>query len=439
MHIIFRRFLTYFAIAIFVIASSFFVFISFGYRYNFTKNKFEKTSVLYIKSYPREASVLLNDKKYKKTTPTQINYLKPDVYKIEVGKEKYQNWEKQINIRVDETVFLENISLFFSEPKITVIKDGNFQEISISPNKEMILFYDNNNKSLNIFDIKSNNIANIEKNISEINYSLWSSDNQKILFESNNKYFVSFPYLNKDILDLSKHINFKIKSFAWDKFNSDILYIIDFSDNLYKFDVVNIKLENTELKNILAIKPEGDKIFYVQKQKDHTIFTFYRKNSKDSDFIVIPHSSNYKFLEPYRDYFCLLDGSSNKMYLMDPNQKDYILKTIYNIDDVSWDLYNRILLLENDFEIRIYDIKTQEEKTILRSSQKIDTAFWHRNNNHVFYKLNNELKVLELDDRWGRNEFLIQKDMISNNILANRRGNIIYYITKEGLIKNTIQ
>ncbi|MDD4290299.1 MAG: PEGA domain-containing protein [Patescibacteria group bacterium] len=439
MHIIFRRFLAYFTIIVFIIASCFFVFISFGYRYNFIKNKFEKTSVLYIKSYPRDANVLLNDKKYKKTTPTQINYLKPDVYKIQVEKEKYQKWEKQIRVRVDETVFFENTSLFFTEARLAMIEQGDFQEISISPNKEMILFYDKSNKNLNIFDIKSNNIANIEKNISELNYTLWSSDNQKILFESKNKYFVSFPYLSKNTLDLSKHLNFKIKSFSWDKFNSDILYIIDFSDNLYKFDVVNLKLENTGLKNILAVKPEGDKIFYVQKQKDQTIFTFYRKNSKDSDFIVVPYSNNYKFLEPYRDYFCLLDGNSNKMYLMDPNQKDYILKTIYNIDGVSWDLYNRILLLKNDFEIRIYDIKTQEEKTILRSSQKIDGAFWHRNNNHIFYKLNNELRVLELDDRWGRNEFLIKKDIISNNILTNRRGNIIYYITKEGLVKNTIQ
>lgn len=439
MHIIFRRFLTYFAILIFIAASCFFVFMSFGYRYNVTKNKFEKTSVLYVKSYPRNANVLLNDKQYKKLTPAQINYLKPDIYKIQVIKEKYQKWEKQISIRADETVFLENISLFFTEPKISIIKQGNFQEISTSPNKEIVSFYDNKNKSLNIFDIKSNNIANIEKNISPINYSLWSSDNQKILFESNNTYFVSFPYLNKDILDLSKHLNFKIKSFIWDKFNSDILYIIDFSNSLYKFDVVSTKLENTGLKNILAVKPEGDKIFYVQQQKDQTIFTFYKKNSKDSDFIVIPKSSNYEFLEPYRDYFCLLDRNSDKMYLMDPNQKDYILKTIYNVDDVSWDLYNRILLLKNDFEIRIYDIKTQEEKTVMRSSQKIDLTFWHRNNNHIFYESNNELKVLELDDRWGRNEFLIQKDIFSKSILANRRGNILYYVTKDGLIKNTIQ
>ncbi len=439
MHIILRKFLAYFATTIFVIASCFFVFISFGYRYNFTKNRFEKTSVLYIKSYPRGADVLMNDKKYKDTTPAQINYLKPDVYKIQVIKDKYQKWEKQISVRIEEAVFLENISLFFTEPQTSIIESGEFTEVSISPNKEMILFYDNKNKNLNVFDIKSNNIATIEENQSIIDYSLWSSDNQKILLRSNNKYFVSFPYLNKDIMDLSTYLNFKIKSFTWDKFNSNLLYIIDYSGNLYKFDVVSIKLENLQLNNILAVKPEGDKIFYVQKQKNQTIFTYYKKNQEGVDFIVVPYSETYEFLEPYRDYFCLFDKSSTKLYIMDPNQKNYILKTIYNAKDVSWDLYNRILLLKNDFEIWTYDIKTQEEKIISRSSQKIDTAFWHRNNNHIFYESNSELKVLEFDDRWGRNEFLIKKDVISKYVLANRRGNILYYITQFGLEKNTIQ
>ncbi|HNZ86237.1 MAG TPA: PEGA domain-containing protein [bacterium] len=439
MHIALRKILVYISVIIFIIASAFFIFLSFGYRYSFTKRKFEKTSVAYIKSYPRGADVFINKKKYKTKTPIQINYLKPDVYNIGVVKDKYQKWSKQIYIKAEETVFLEDISLFYSDPEISILKDGYFQEISISPNKEMILFYDNENKNINIFDIKSNKFSTIEKNILAINYSLWSPDNQKLLLEANDKYLISFPYLNKTVLDLSQYLNFKVKSFAWDKFNSNMLYIIDTSGNLYAFDVVNKKLENKKLNNILAVKPEGDKLFYIQKQKDQTIFTYYKKNQQDAEFIIVPYSDNYEFLEPYRDYFCLLDKNSYRMYLMDPNQKDYIIKILYNVEDVSWDLYNRILLLKNDLEIRTYDVKTQEEKTINRSSQKIDNVFWHRNNNHIFYESNNELKVIELDDRWGRNEFLITKDMTSLHVLENRRGNILYYVTKNGFIKNIIQ
>ncbi len=42
---------------IFFLASIFFILLASGYNYNFLKNKFEKTSVLYIKSYPRNATI----------------------------------------------------------------------------------------------------------------------------------------------------------------------------------------------------------------------------------------------------------------------------------------------------------------------------------------------------------------------------------------------
>ncbi len=440
MNLIVRKFINYFAILLFISASMFFIFISFGYKYNFSKNKFEKTAVLYLKSYPKGADVFMNSKKYKDSTPVQINYLKPDAYKIEVLKDKYQKWEKQIVIKAEETVFLENISLFFADSEKSVFKQGVFEEISISPNKEMLLFYDNQNKELNIFDMKSENVSLIEKDISSVEYSLWSSDNQKLLLKSNNKYFISFPNLNKTILDLSSYLNFKAKSFAWDKFKPELLYIIDVGGNVYKFNVLDNKLEAVGLKNILALKPEGDKIFYIQTQKNQTIFGLFDKNSKQvPDFVGIPYSEKYEFLEPYRDYLCLLDSNAHKLYLIDPNEDNYLVKTFSSVDEASWDLYNRTLLLKNNFEIWSYDVNLDKEEIINRLSSNVDVAFWHRNNNHIFYLSNNDLKVLELDSRWSRNEFLISKDFTSKHVLANRRGNILYYITKDGLIKNTIQ
>lgn len=440
MNIIVRKILNYFAIIIFLIASCFLIFISFGYKYNFSKNKFEKTSVLYIKSYPRGAEIFMNGKRHKKSTPAQINYLKPDIYKIEVLKDKFQKWEKQITIRAEETVFLENISLFFDSPEKEIIKKGELKEISISPNKEILLFYDNQNEELNTFDIKSENISVIEKNLKNINYSLWSSDNQKILIKSDEKYFILFPYLNKSMLDLSNYINFNVKSFVWDKFKPELLYIVDLNGSVFKFNTLNNKLEKVELKDVLAIKPEGDKIFYIQRQKNQTIFGLLdRGKEQDDHFVSVPYSEKYEFLEAYKDYICLLDKNINRLYLIDPNLKDYLIKTFYNVNDVSWDLYNRSLLLRNNFEIWFYDVGLKKEEIINRVSSNIDIAFWHRNNNHVFYSVNQDLKIVEIDSRWGRNEFFIEKNFVSKYILANKRGNIFYYITIDGLEKNTIQ
>ncbi len=66
MNLIVRKFINYFAILLFISASMFFIFISFGYKYNFSKNKFEKTAVLYLKSYPKGAgthNIIINGAK----------------------------------------------------------------------------------------------------------------------------------------------------------------------------------------------------------------------------------------------------------------------------------------------------------------------------------------------------------------------------------------
>jgi len=101
------------AVLIFLLASVFFILLALGYNYNFSKNKFEKTSILYLKSYPRGSSIFLNNEKYSEDTPTEITHLKPDLYNIRVEKENYQNWEKQFLIKPEQTVFVEDISLFY--------------------------------------------------------------------------------------------------------------------------------------------------------------------------------------------------------------------------------------------------------------------------------------------------------------------------------------
>jgi len=194
------------AILIFLGASSFFILLSLGYTYNFSKNRFEKTSVLYLKSYPRDAKIFLNDKESKYITPNEITHLKPDLYKIRIEKENYQSWEKTLLIKPRQTVFIEDISLFYNQPEVEIIQEGNFQELSISPDKQRLLFYDLDNGNIDIFDLSENQIINIETKIDEPEYSLWSANSQKILLKIGKEYFISSVYLNEDLLAINDYI-----------------------------------------------------------------------------------------------------------------------------------------------------------------------------------------------------------------------------------------
>lgn len=451
-----RRIYLVLIVVIFFTVSVFLISLALGYKYNFLKHKFEKTSILYIKSYPKDASIFLNDKKYSNSTPARITHLKPDLYNIKVSKDTYQTWEKQLLIRPDESVFIEDISLFLQKPESELLKSGNFKELSISPDREKFLFYDKDNNELDFFNISDNQVIPIEKNIGNIEDNIWSPDNKKILLKINEstdflpvkysklnqdgEYFVSFTFLNSPILRLSDYIKFNIKNCVWDKFDSNLLYLTDSSLNLYSFDVDKKALKLMNIKNVLAIKPEKSKIFYTFIEGNTTyLYVFDIEKNEKQKILSFENNDNYEFLSPYRDYFCLFDTNLKVLHLIDPNLNNSLVKTFYDVDSADWDLYNRILLLKNDYEISYYDTKIDEQNIINRFSTKISNAFWHRNNNHIFYSMDDKLYVIEMDNRDKKNVFDLSTVKFSNIFLANKKGNILYHITPDGLIKDTIQ
>ncbi len=430
---------TYFVIAVlvFLSASTFFVLLASGYNYNFLKNKFEKTSVLYVKSYPRNANIFLNDKLYKKLTPTEIIHLKPNLYDIKIEKEEYQKWEKQFLVKPEQTVFVEEVSLFYKTPKVSILEKGNFENLSISPDEQNLLFYDLENSELNIFNLAEKKIINIEENIDEIESSFWSSDSQKVLLKIDNQYFISFIYFNEELFNLSEYISFSPKEIIWDKFNSNLIYLIANNGDLYSFDLNKKVLEATGITNVLAVKPEKDNIFYVANNGDNDSLYLWN-NDKEEKFLDLGVNLNYEFAWPYKDYFCLLD-SNNTLYLIDPNAEEYLVNKFYNVESSEWDLYNRTILLKNDFEMWSYDLPTKEEILINRFSKKIENVFWHNNNNHVFYIIDNKAYVIELDNRDRKNIYLLENIHGSDLFLANKKGNILYHITPSGLVESIIQ
>lgn len=438
---IIRKVYVILAFLIFFVASGIAIFFSQGYTYNFSKHEVEKRSVLYVKSYPKGADIYLNGALNTKKTPAQIAYLKPDIYKIEVKKAEYQSWEKQLLVRPNQTIFVEDISLFYENPKHETLKQGTFKEISMSPSRDKILFLDTKDNTLFAFDVETEKIEEAGKDMGNITNVIWSPDGQKILLQFKNKSLIAYyDFLSTPKLELNDHVKFQTKQIVWDKNNSDLLYIIDTKNKIYKFDLSNKKLEGLNFTNVLAIKPEGNNIYYISQENSNTYFHAFNANDKeDKKVFQLSDFGNYEFLLPYKDYFCLLDKTNKKLYLIDPGLNNYLQKSFDNVVSVQWDLYNRLLLLQKTSEISIYDVSTNEEVLINRFSESIKNAFWHKNNNHIFYQLQNNLYVSETDTRDKKNIYELKDVSPSQYILPNKKGNILYHITSSGLVKDTIQ
>ena len=135
MNIFWRRITYSIFFTIFFISSPLLILYSLGYRYNFTTNNIEKNGAFYIKSYPKNANIYIDNVLNNKKTPNQIVNIKPANYKLKVIKSNYLPWEKELIIRKGETTFVENIVLFLKEQKKKELGPGS-NNILINKNKD---------------------------------------------------------------------------------------------------------------------------------------------------------------------------------------------------------------------------------------------------------------------------------------------------------------
>ena len=97
---------------------------SLGYRYDFNTGNIQKNGAFYIKSYPRGAEIFVDKNKEKNKTPTQLVNILPGVHEVEVRKENYVPWKKELEVFSGETTFAEDIVLFLEKRPKNILSTG---------------------------------------------------------------------------------------------------------------------------------------------------------------------------------------------------------------------------------------------------------------------------------------------------------------------------
>lgn len=148
----------------FVSAAPLIIFYSQGYRFDFETKKIVRTGALYFRASPRSAEVYINEKFREKTSiitsAVLIENLIPKTYKVEIKKDGYYTWQKNLEVKEKQVTEAKNIFL--------IPKNPNFTFISTSTNE----------------------INNI---ISEIETSATSSDKEKVIEFNDYEIWVLFP------------------------------------------------------------------------------------------------------------------------------------------------------------------------------------------------------------------------------------------------------
>lgn len=379
-----------------------------GYRPNLKELSLKGTGLLAVSSYPKQAQVLINNRL--STTTDDTLYLKPDTYQIEIIKEGFHPWKKQIDIK-EELVSIAAARLFPTILATSPLTFYHVQNVNPSPNGDKIAFVvtnspfkaDNGLYTLSLDNTLLGSKQSVQvTNQSTYDYTkailLWSPDSSQIL--------ATFP--NEDSISASHLLNSKNLNQAKDIKDVTIqlpLILSQWQDQLTQINKSTYNLVPDYLQTILTetsqhvyFSPDQQKILYIPTED----LNLPENNLGNSlpNINSTPETRNLK---------------ANQIYVFDLKEgTNYLLPFTYNVQNTS-------SLDEPNTLDTITKIKGQTDSNNTTNLQ------WYPNSNQLIHTQEDKVEVIDYD---GLNQLtIIEAQMIEVFSTPSPNGNHLIILT----------
>ena len=421
------------------------ILYALGYKYDAQKGRLEKTGVFFIKAYPKNANIFLNNQDQKIQTPARLTKLLPNIYQVTISKPGFSPWVKNLSIEPQTTTFIEDVSLFKETLEWGKIKNGNFSQLTVSADKNLsaILEVNESGSAIWLYNLDNDDLKPLyaAPAKSKLEIITWSESSQKILLKQDNDYLiVNIDEKNntRSVYALfSKHYT----DLKWNDLNDNILYA-ERQNQMYELDLIT-KQEKPLFSNVYSFEPYLNKVIYVEKTGGNFFLSSW-ENNKSAQLFKLPPSDNYLLQNTDSDYLVLMDKDQGYLYLLDPNDTAQPVNAIIkNVLGFNW--LNQQIIYWNNSELWVYYPESKQKILVERSSEKIIQGFFHPNAVYVYGVIGNKLKVYELDGRDKRNSYdlLTVSHEFNYQLITDKKGQHLflldYYENATGLFKIQIQ
>lgn len=263
-----------------------------GYRLNFKEGGITSTGIISVNSNPKAAKIYI-DGELSGATDTNITLPYGD-YDVEVKKEGYTSWRKNVNLK-GEIVMSLNAMLFSKNPSLSPLTNLGISKTIAVPDsnavilisktgdeeKDGIYFFEANNQSISIFQplktVLSNTLVDEDLNIVESEiyfgpdnekgiltiYPAEKEENDEVLTDDSQdsqsrSYLINIDQENTELFDITNSKKDIIE--AWEKEkNSEIIKIVETFPK-------EIRKEASESAYLISVSPDENKFLYVAKQ-----------------------------------------------------------------------------------------------------------------------------------------------------------------------------
>lgn len=389
-------------VVIFLIITPVLVLFARGFKFDLKNGQLIKTGSIVAQTDPKDAEVLLNDKKQKDKTPSTLRFLIPGDYVIKVEKENYLPWEKRLAVKSQFVTWVnhnrELLVLFLKEPKIQ--KALSIQNYYLPKDRKQLVFIQDGH--LSYLDLNNKQIevlGNDDLTIHPFDFSAelnWVDAHR------------SFDLIaSKKTFDFDERLISRIKKAETN--GSHIVLLID--NKLYKF---SDRLEQLET-NITDFGLSSDDLWYL---KAGSLFRLNLENNAKTQVMTdVPAASESKIIRGNGHIFLLLDKS---LYMLN----DKLEKIYDNITYTYWDPEFGRLLYANDYEVFLYSPLENQSELILRSTTKVSQPLSNSATGYVFIESEGKIKAVEIDGRDHRNVYVLTD--AQEQFLVSRDGKMLY-------------
>lgn len=442
-----KRILYIFFIALFFIINPLILLYSSGFRFNYKKFKIEKTGAMIIESSPKKAKIYVDNSLTKFSTPAKIRFLHPDIYTLNIKKDSYFDWTKDVLIQSGLTTFLKNIILVKKDtPRLAINGDVEWIEPIKNTSSAVYLEKSSEGEILKLFDTRLNTSTALfifpAKNLVE--KIGWSNDKNKLLLSASSAGSSSYYILS---LDSRKIIKIPIKIFRsyesikWDNLNSDYLYALK-SNILYQVNTLTLETRPIFAEKIIDYAIFGLDAYYISKENNSAFL--YKKTLFDNSEIQkieLPDNSNYSLDSKNENMVEIINISNNNLYIIDTeifqkieerNSQQYAI-SLGKSKNTSWANDGSQILFYNDYEIYSHNLKKDSKNIIDRSGTGINKAIFALDNNYVLYQTKQSLHLTENSSYIKKNSYtIIQADELRDFSVLGKKENTLLFTGKIG-------
>jgi hypothetical protein len=423
-----RTLLFFFCFALFLILTPIIILYCQGYRFDFSweegKARFVQTGGLYIKALPRTSEVYLDGKLKKKTSflagTALTKNLMPNSYYVEVAKEGYKRWAKELEIEEASVTEAKNIILFPKEFQFQILTK-KVNDFWLSPDKEKIITLETSSNdsekwSLKMFDIERN-IKSYLVNEEDIHPE--KAEFLKLSFEE-----------EENQINLTVGLKEQIREISLDLSKSPPL------------------IEEREKEKVpsyfLSYKKSNGKVYYLDNSGHlyQTENSFEPKMKLTEEPFPVKQETEY-ILDIFSGQFFLRE--ENELYTLNKESKSFE-RIFDNVSGIKASFNEDKLAVFSEKEIKILflrDINEQpsrkagEEILITRLSENIENIFW-LNPDYLIFTAGNTIKVSEIDNRDRINNYELGS-FENPKMIWNDRNKKVYILSENNLYSSENQ